>query len=38
MYLVKKVCFVEEGDRALDGVKNFFWGNIYKTIEKTVVS
>ena len=26
MYLVKKVCFVEEGDRALDGVKNFFLG------------
>lgn len=26
MYLVKEVCFVEEGDRALDGVENFFWG------------
>ena len=26
MYLVKEVCFVEEGDRALDGVENFFGG------------
>lgn len=29
MYLVKEVCFVEEGDRALDGVENFFLGEIY---------